>query len=291
MIKRVLNLIGGKPNIFTLPQATIDTYKIDDEDKELFLSTVKVFSNRAKSHLTYPYIKLHLDSGLSAFDVVRIPKYPLPVVFNETTRKVIINLPPTGHRSVTGLEPRDLYALLMMGHSVGKLSSAKISTTDSIPFIEFMSAIYLKIFSKKYGLSGSYSKLIPEIRYFVSVYVLVSFFDMSQKDALDRATITSKYDRKDLNVDMNAYDFSSILDLVKVLNDSGVLPGLNLYRFISTMMNIFEMYNLPLLEDSMRFGSSLMVASINGNTLVPSFVQSYNQEAYQRIVTSIQKAI
>lgn len=291
MVKKELELAGKKPNILAFPQATIDSYKIDDSDKELFDSTVQIFAKRAVSHLTHPHIKRYIKNNFEEFDVIRLPKYPLVVTYNHSTSRIIINISALGKRSVSNIEPRDLYTMVCYGHITRELSFNRLSLSSAESVSDFMSAIYLKIFSKKYGLTGSYMKLIPELRYFVGIFILVSFFDYSPREAYKRALMNSKFDRKELKVDLDKYNFMKISSLIKCLKDSGTLPGLDMYRFISIMIKAFGTTNLPLLEDVMRFSASCFASTVNGNSIVPFYLNSFSREAFKRIIIAIEKSI
>jgi len=291
MTKKNLELLGNVPNMFSFSESTMDTYRVDDEDKEFFTSTVTMFSKKAKSHMSYSVVQRYINSGFSNVDIVRMSKYPLPTVYNDGTKSVVLNISALGKRSVSSIEPRDLYALLVNGHVHSKLVLSKMPTTNMINIAEFMSAIFLKTFSRKYGLSGSFFELIPELRFLVSIYTMISFFGLSTRDAYKKAVLTSKYNIDKTKINLSEYDFTSIKELVRALNESGTLPGLNTYTFISTMIRSFEVTNLPLFEDLSRFCASIYTSTINGNTITTPRMQSYNQEVYKRLVMSIDRSI
>ena len=234
MVKKNLELLGNAPNTISLPEATIDNYRVNEEEKDFFKSSVSIFSKKAKSHTTFSSVRKHIGNDFSHFDIVRMSKYPLPVVYNTNTKKIVINISALGRRTVSSIEPRDLYALVVNGHTYSSLLYSQFPTANAASVSEFMSAIFLKTFSRKYGLSGSFFDLIPELRFLVSVYVLVSFFGLNINSAAKKAIITSKYQLDKTKINLDAYDFSSIKELIKVLSETGTLPGLTTYSFLST---------------------------------------------------------
>ncbi len=62
MIKDKLTLLNGIPNIFDFPQSTIDSFKVDDSDREVFISTIKIFMTKSKNHFTSKFIDFHVKN-------------------------------------------------------------------------------------------------------------------------------------------------------------------------------------------------------------------------------------
>jgi hypothetical protein len=71
--------------------------------------------------------------------------------------------------------------------------------------------MFLKLFAKKYGITGSYVDLIPQFKYIVNVYVLMRFFGLKFSEANKKSKAFSKYDSnilfKRVNIDnYNLYE-------------------------------------------------------------------------------------
>lgn len=292
MIKETLSLLNDKPNIFDFPQATINQFLIDEEDKEIFLSTVKIFTSKSKSHFSSKYVNFHVSNGFKYIDIVKISDYPLPVAYNKTTSRGIINLSAIGRKNVSNISMRDMYALVLASHVCSCLSGgAEISVENSEPFCEYLTQVFLKIFSRKYGLTGTYVNLIPQLRFLLSLYIYCSFFGVSQKDAMKKASHFSKLSEREIKIDFKKYNFGKIDDLLLALSDAQVTPGLTKYSFLDIMIRHFGTLNLPLFEDVMRFSSILMSSSINGNTIFPPMLQMYNQKLYLKVNSIIEGTI
>jgi len=283
MLKEKLALLGNAENLISVPQNLIETHLVDSDDLLAFKNSVILFSRKAKNHFLFPYVEKHIKSDFVRFDIARIPKYPLPATFNNYTKKVVINISPLGKRRVTSIEPRDMYTLLVYGHCFANLVlSPPIHSIDE-EIADFISAIFLKIFAKKFGLSGAFFNLIPSLRYIISVYVYVSFFNIEQQQAYKKAIKTSKIDTSQINFELDSYDFSKIGDLIKCLDRSGTLPGLNAYTFVGTMGHNFDIMNIVLFEDYARFGSCILSSTINENSVVTPRIRFINEELYDRI--------
>ena len=292
MIKETLSLLNDKPNIFDFPQSTIDPFRIEEEDREIFISTAKIFLSKSKSHYTSKYVKFHVENNLKFFDIIRLPKYPLPAVYNKTTKRCIINLSAIGKKSVSNINMRDIYTLIVYSHICSTLSSGiTISEENADPFCEYMIQMFLKSFAKTYGLTGSYVDMIPQVRLLVALYVYVSFFGIKQNAALQRASYLSKTDSKKIKLDFSKYDFMKINDLLMSLSDSQVMPGLGTYRFLDRMIKTISTINLPFFEDIMRFSSIMVSSSINGNSYFPPHLQMINQKLYLKVNSIIEEVV
>ena len=288
MLKQSLSLLQDKPNIFDLPQETIDTYLIDESEQEQFLSTVKLFSNRAKKHFTHKYVQFHIDNNFKYFDVVKISEYPLPAVYNKKTNKCIINISAFGKRSVANIDMRDIYTLIVYSHVCMVLSIKTIPDKFIEPFCEYMSLLFLKVYSKKYGITGSYVDLIPQFKFLVSYYILITFFGWTSVAASTKASHIGKFDPRKFQIKLGDYDFMKPDGLVAALSDTQITPGLNMYRFIDTMLRYFGVMSLPIFEDLMRFCCVICSSSINGNSYFsPGFQIGYGPSLYLKLNTII----
>jgi len=260
MIKQNLSLVNDKPNIFSFPQATIDTLAVDDSEKELFMSSVKIFMSRMKSHFTYPYVKFHVDTKFKYIDIIRLSKYPMPAVYNKKEKHVIINITALQKRSISNIDMKDLYTIVAYAHSCLVLSMGNsIPKNYADPICQYMGFVFLKLFAKKYGITGSYIDKIPQFRFIVYAYVYRSFFGFDQKSAIKSASHLSKYNPKRMDVDLNDYDLMNFEQLLKALSDADVTPGLNSYRFLEQMIRSISAMIVTLYDDIMRF-SNIMIA-------------------------------
>lgn len=291
MIKEHLTIIN-KPNILDLPQSTIDALSISPEDKDIFISSVKMFSNRAKNHSTYPYVLKYLKNNFNDVDIIYYNKHPQPAIYNKRTRRSIINIYSTTKKSVSNVNMRDLYTLTVYMNCCSVLSSKyTIDSGYSDIFAEYMGFVFLKLFAKKYGITGSYVDKIPSLKFLVFSYVYQSFFKIDSSQAYLRSSRLSKIKSDDIKIDLRDYNFSNFDDFLKSLSDSDVLPGINKYKFLDSLIRLFGVMNLVFFEDIMRFSSILISSSINGNSLFSPAYQMYNVSIYNKLLTIIEKTL
>jgi len=292
MIKETLTLLNDTPNIFDFPQSTIDTFKVDESDHEVFVSTAKIFMAKAKNHFTNKFVDFHVKNDFKFVDIIRYTKYPLPAVYNRQTKRCIINLSAFGKRSVSNIGTRDIYTLVVYGHVCAYLSAGvKIPLDGSDVFCEYITQMLLKIFAKPYGLTGSYVDLIPQFRFFTSLYIYTSFFGLSGNEAINRAIGFSRVEPKSFKIDLSKYDFTKIDSYLLAMSDAEITPGLNTYRFLDRMIRNFGTFNLPIFEDLMRFSATMVASSINGNTYFTPALQMYNPKFYLKINSIIESSI
>ena len=293
MIKKELSLLNNAVNIFQFPQSTIDSFLIEDDEKDIYLSSVKIFMNRMKKHSTAPYVQFHIDTKFKFVDVIRMKQYPLPAVFNANTKRCIINVSALQKRSIANIDMRDLYTMLVYGHTCLILSLTKnksiLNYSDVI--CQYMGFVYLKLFAKRYGITGSYIDKIPQFRFIVYSYIYRNFFDYNQKESFKQASILARYDMSELDVNINDYDISIFKDFLKLLSDSEVTPGLTEYRFLEQNIRNFGAMNLPFFEDLMRFCSIMLASTVSGNSYFSAAFQLFNPSYFSKVVEIISSAL
>lgn len=294
MISNKLVLLQNLPNVVSMSQSTVDSYKIDDESIQQFYDSVKLFSVRAKNDITYKYVDFHLKNNFKFIDIVNIKKYPLLAVYNKNTKRVLINISGTLKNKVGNISARDSYSMIVYGHTCASLTTNTI--TEYEPFCNYMCMMFLKIFSKKYGITGSFSDLIPQFKFIVYLYTLTKFFTINTKDAIKIASANTGFDPDKLQIPtLNGYDLYNPKDMIRLLSETGTCPGLNLYKFVETMLRLFPSYgpmNLVIFEDIMRFCCALFTSTINSNSFFPIDLQvRYSIQDYNKINNIIESIL
>ena len=292
MITKKLSLLRDIPNIVNMSQADVDLYKIDDDSIRQFIDSVDLFSNRAKSHNSYQYVKFHVDNNFKYLDIVKIPKYPLLAVYNTNTKKCLINISASLKTNVNNIDSRDLYTMVFYAHCCSCLSIHDINPGFYEFYCNFICLMFLKLFAKKYGITGSYVDLIPQFKYVVSTYILMRFFGLKFPEANKKAKAYSKFDSSLLfkRVNISDYNLFDIKDMLRLLDKSGICPGLGPYRFLETVIRYYGPMNLCMFEDIMRFSCALLCSSINSNSFFPQIFQlAYSRQDYEKITQIVEK--
>lgn len=286
MISKNISLLKDIPNVVSLSQADVDDYKLDDDQIEQFYDNVRLFSIKAKNHITYKYVDFHLKNNFKYLDIVNIPKYPLLAVYNKNTKKCLVNISATLRSKVQNVEPRDLYTMVAYAHCCSTLTFNDINSSYYEPFCSYINFMFLKLFSKKYGITGSYTDLIPQFKYIVTMYILCKFFGFNPKESNKKSENLCHFDSSKLwkELDPKNYNFYSIKEVMTLLSDSGTCPGIGIYRFTETVVRLFGVMNLAIFDDLMRFCCAMFCSTINSNSFFPpNFQLSYSQEKFAKI--------
>lgn len=286
MISKNISLLKDIPNVVSLSQADVDDYKLDDDQIEQFYDNVRLFSIKAKNHITYKYVDFHLKNNFKYLDIVNIPKYPLLAVYNKNTKKCLVNISATLRSKVQNVEPRDLYTMVAYAHCCSTLTFNDINSSYYEPFCSYINFMFLKLFSKKYGITGSYTDLIPQFKYIVTMYILCKFFGFNPKESDKKSESLCHFDSSKLwkELDPKNYNFYSIKEVMTLLSDSGTCPGIGIYRFTETVVRLFGVMNLAIFDDLMRFCCAMFCSTINSNSFFPpNFQLSYSQEKFAKI--------
>jgi hypothetical protein len=153
--------------------------------------------------------------------------------------------------------------------------------------------MFLKIYSKKYGITGSYADLIPQFKFIIYYYTLVKFFNFATDKAIKIASASCHFDPEKLNVPrLKDYDLYFPKEMIKLLSDTGTCPGLNLYKFVENTVRLFGAMNLAIFEDLMRFCAAMFTSTINSNAFFPmSFQVAYSLTDYNKINSIIESTL
>jgi hypothetical protein len=290
-VKQKLSLLANTDNVLSMSQSTIDAFKIDDNSKEIAVSTLHLFLKKFENHFAVSKINKLVDNKLAPFDFVYMAKYPLPASFNSTTNRGVINIALFNKRDISNVNSRDLYALLVYCYTFSTFIFTPLKLDVYSYIADYMFSIYMKIYAKKFGLAGSYETEIPKFRFFINYFIMISFFNSDSENAKIKASNLAKFNISKLDIDINNYDFQKISDLIRCLSDSNVLKGMSMYYFVSTMVNRVLTHNICMFEDEVRFMATLAGSSVGSNVLFPPNLQFYNKTLYDKILNYIETVI
>jgi len=286
IIKEKFSLLKDLPNTLNLSKSVIDSYTIDDGPRKIFV-IIELMKNRI-NHFTKDSI-LKLVSNIKEREkikVVNIPNYLLPITYNRSDSGMIINLISMGSDDISRHDPKNIYASLVYAYAFSKLVSKKAKIDDKYfsTISNFLLSIFIRLFGKDYGLLGIYSTEIPKLKFLTNYYILNAFFGIKGKNALRLASTASTFDYKNIEQELNKFDFSEITSFINSLSHFKVMPGINKYVFSSKVLRLFGHGFLPALEDLSRFISIITTSSLSGSNVVPTFISKYNEVEYSKII-------
>lgn len=286
IIKEKFSLLKDLPNTLSLSRPIINTYKVDSGPRKLFV-ILKLMENRINHFTKDPIIKLLSDlSRREKIEVVNIPNYLLPVTYNRTTDGKIINLTAMGSDDISRHDPKNIYAALVYAITFSRLVTKKYQVDEKYftSISNFLISIFIRLFGKDYGLLGTYSTEIPKLKFLTNCYILSSFFGAKGSNLYRKAGSASSFDYKEIEQELNKYDFLEIKDFIKSLSDFKVMPGINRYIFSSKVLRLFGYGFLPALEDCSRFMSIITTSSLSGSSVIPTFIKKYNETEYSKLL-------
>lgn len=291
VVKESFVLLKSVPNLLHMHASELKTYAIPNGQRktavvlELNKNKIKHFSEEKI------YSTLHDLEKRKQFIVVNIPDYNLFVSYNVPTKQIVLNL-AAYNRDIddiyaTDPDPKDLYTQLVYGVLFGSLVTGKIKVKEIYfaPISNFLLSMFIGLFGKEYGLLGSYSHLIVRLNFLINCYILASFFGVTGKKSYRMASAASGFDFKEVEAELNKYDFSNIENFITSLSAFKVMPGLDKYSFTS---RIFRATNkiefLTALEDFSRFIGVMTCISMKGSNLIPTYMSKYNEESFNKII-------
>lgn len=266
-IKQDFDLIyrgsSGVFNIYTGTTGTLDAYAFDIESKNYLLTLSRSYA-RSRGVQFDKYISSYLDTCL----FVNMPSYPLPGFI---TRKnvPVVNLGVLKASDITDYLSADIYTaaaytLLFKNYIDNKSFSEPSTDLTSL----FIFNVFMTLFGKKHGLIGSYSNLIPKLRFLIEYYVRSGLLGLRLNESeLGRMASSYSIGLNSLNL---KYDFSNIKEFIQSLNENEILP-LSINKFSMSLINVAGINSLPVFEDIARMYSTLLCSSIKGNNIFSVF--------------------
>lgn len=272
----VYKTTGAVYNIVPLSNSTLMAYRVSKEDANHLLANAMTY-NRIKPHGASKIIEKYMKNVL----IINMPEYPL-TGFVTTSGQPVINLNPLGSGFITDYTSSDIFSLFLYSISLwGYITKQAISEDNAETISNMFFSIFMKSYGKKSGLIGSYSYLIPNLRFLTNLYIYVAFFGKEPTIALKQKIANQLYIKYDeLKLD---YDFSSIKEYLKSINENNII-SLSPNTFSTTIINKVGIASLPLFEDLSRFYATLLASTVIGNSQFPGYFTKVNTSLFDRLI-------
>lgn len=295
VIKDKFNLINNVPNIIDIRKNTMRSYEREENSPRHVFAFLKL-KQRSINHFAKDKVFRFISDkrGRRSLNVVNFDKYPLSVTYNKKSRNHIINLTPLDVEEVASLSPNDLYAAVLYAYTFERLvtGKAKVSEIYAQPIVNYLNSVFVRVFGKDYGLTETYAARIAKLKFLLACYIYSSFFGYSSNETLLRkANSVAPYNYKEEQDQILKYDYSDIRQFLKALSELKVMPGIKVYGFTTKMFRFFKIDMLAGLEDLSRFICVILISSITGSSIVPSFISKYNEREYKKLVDLTRKII
>lgn len=267
---------GEISNMPSLSRGTLSAYAFNKDDVNYIHNLYNVY-NRTKQHPAGSVISDHIKECM----VVKLDNYPLPG-FITAKGLPVVNLGVLSERLITDYQPPDIFTAYLYTLSLKSYLTKKPfkpGTEDHVSNMIF--AIFMNWYGKKAGLVGSYTELIPKLRFIIWLYTSVAF--MGKKDEKTLRIKLSNMLQLDID-DMNLeYNFKSIIDMLKCINDNNIIPMSENKFSTTTITRTGNMNFLPVFEDISRFFASVVAVSVPGNKQFQNIFVS-NKPLYLRLL-------
>lgn len=286
IIKESFTLLKGVSNILHLSSSDIKNYSVENGNRKLFVM-LELHKNRIKHYAKdsiFPLIS-NLEKR-KKISTVNIPDYNLHVSYNQPTKQMIFNISPYNVDDFSMIDSKNLYSQMVYCISFFNLvTGVKEIKTSSFSIISnYLLSMFIGVFGKEYGLLGSYSNNITGLNFLINCYILSSFFGITGNKSYKMSSVVSNFNYKEIEKDLDNYDFSNIENFIRSLSDFKIMSGFNKYLFTGKMLKIAGVSFLPALEDLSRFISICSCIAVKGSNIVPTYLSKYNEDSFGRII-------
>lgn len=295
VIKDKFNLINNVPNIINIRRNVMKAYEREENSPAHVYAFLKL-KQRSINHFAKDKIFRFMADKRERnnLKVVNFDKYPLSISYNKKTRNKIINLTPLDVEEIASLGANDLYAAVLYAYTFERLvtGKAKVPELYAEPIVKYLTSVFVRVFGKDYGLTETYAGRIAKLKFLLACYVYSAFFGYRTDETLLRkASGVAPYNYQEQKGEILRYDYSDIRQFLKALSELKVMPGVKVYGFTTKLFRFFKIDMLAGLEDLSRFLNVILVSSITGSSLVPSFISKYNEREYKKLIDLTRKIL
>ena len=148
IVKDSLRLVSNSPNITSLAEPVIKSF-YNEENSSRHVFAILELKQHSIIHFTKDTI-FKLISNIKKREVIRVISfdYPLPVTYNSTTKNMIINLKALNAKTVSNMNPNDLYASIVYAYTFATLATKKFKIVESHAkqIINYFLSFYVQVF-------------------------------------------------------------------------------------------------------------------------------------------------
>jgi hypothetical protein len=294
-IKNSFTLIKGTPNILDLSKSEIQSFTLDGNTPRHVYVSLELKKNMI-NHIGFKKILNYVQNVKTTddFNILFLEQYPLVASYNRKTNSKIVNIAPFNTKELSRVYYLNLYGATLYAYIFESLVTKRLRVPDNLaqPISNFFFSLFVQLFGRDYGMTGTYSSKLPGLKFLITAYILIAFFGRKQ----DRMTYKlsqqySGYQFEEQLPILNRIDLSDIHGLIRALSLTDIMPGFNIIRFTTKATNIFDLQMLPAFEDLSRFLSILAVSKVGGQNISKSFIKKYNLKIWARLTEFVEKKL
>ncbi len=279
-IKERFELIKGKDNqgtfnIVPIKQHSLKGYEIDEADLHHLKMLATAYA-RAKTG------KDLVTEYINNVKVVRIPQFPL-ATFVTMDFIPVINISVMPSQFISDYSSPDIYSLYLNAIALSKFIKNKPFEPEIADQIsEYFGQIFMKLFGKKHGLTGSYRDKIPQLQIIIALYVYMGLMGYEKTDDLVRR-ISNKYYYDGFKLELEKDDISTIQGFLNSLKRNNIMP-ISINNFATTVVNMASINSLCIFEDISRLMSTLMSCNTSGSNIYSHYWKKVNPKMYDKLL-------
>lgn len=284
-IKDTFSLLKGTPNILNLSKSQIGSFTLEGNSPKHVYVTLELKKNVIR-HFALDKILEYVTNVKTTNDlnIIVNEQYPLVVSYSQKAHSKLVNISPFNAKDLGRVSYMNLYASILYAYTFDSLINGRLRIPDNMVKVisNFWFSLFVQVFGRAYGMTGTYSSKLPGLKFLITAYLLISFFGRKQDNAVYKsAKQYSGYLYEDKVDILNQIDMSDFRGFIKALSLMEIMPGFNIIKFTTTIHRIFsDVQILPGFEDLSRFMSLIMTSSVPQQTIAKSFIHKYNKEAY-----------
>lgn len=279
-IKESFELIKDKSghqvyNISPVASNTVKAFEVDADDNHHIKVLTKGY---ARAHGGGSYVIENMDKCL----IVRMPEYPLP---GFVTRDFVpvVNLSILPSQYVSDYSSPDIYSMFLYAITLQSYLKRKPFEKDiDIHISNFYISAFMKFYSKKHGLQGSYKYLIPNLQVLIGLYVHSGIMGGDINQGVINKLANRYYAQSASELNLN-FDLSSMIGFLTALRKNNIIP-ISENLFSQTIINSSGLSSLPAYEDGSRLFATLVASSVSGSSVFSSFFRKINKGLYEKMV-------
>jgi len=259
-------------NIVDLPDVTLNALSIDVDDKKFIYNNILAY---AKTTNFYNVVKDHLDQIF----FIRAATYPL-IGFVTFKGRLVVNLNVIAQHEVLNMRIKELYATVIYTISLSKFLKKRPFNYDlHMGITNYFFALFMSIYAKKHGLIGTYSSVLPNMKFLISLYIDSSFFGKDINIKLKTKTAAMF----NVNLDtINAnFNFDKIDDLISAFRVNDIIHFSKL-TFTNDIVTRSGIQTLPAMEDISRFFSTILIADLK-TQLLTAYLVKVNAPLFKKL--------
>lgn len=251
----------GAYNVLPISDGTLSAFALSQEESMYVRTLVKMYAQTRKVPAPHFVLK-HINDCI----IARIPEYPLET---SCTAKFtpVVNIT---EKSISDLTPQNAYALVLNALALTKmLKTRPFRDSIEMDISIFLYATLMKLYGKKSGLMGSYTHLMPRLKFICFLYTHCGLLGLPDNIQV-RNTIAAKLFTTIDDLKLDGIDFSTTHGFLEAIRINEIIPT-SIYKFSTSIINISGASSLPIFEDLSRLHANLISAVVPSSNVFSNF--------------------